>query len=226
LGAIVANANAALRWLERPEPEVGEIRNALIRIMNEGHRASEVIASIRGMFGKSTAERSLVDVNVLIGEVLSLARGEIESQEVALQCEMANVPLHVIAERVQLLQVLLNLITNAIDAMSHVTGRDRLLKVRSELCECGEIEVCVEDSGTGIDEDNMPLLFEAFFTTKAHGMGMGLSICRSIVESHGGRLWAESGRSYGAAFFIRLPTSTMDGLASVVKDGRDRALAH
>jgi PAS domain S-box-containing protein len=212
LGAIVANANAALRWLERPEPEVGEIRAALSRIVNEGHRASEVIASIRGMFGKSTTERSLVDVNVLIGEVLSLARGEIESQEVVLQCDRANDALYAIAERVQLQQVFLNLVTNAIDAMSDVTGRDRLLKVRSELCECGEIEVCVEDSGTGIEDDNMPHLFEAFFTTKAHGMGMGLSICRSIIESHGGRLWAESGRSYGAAFFIRLPASAMDGL--------------
>jgi signal transduction histidine kinase len=199
-----------MRWLAHPEPEVGEIRAALSRIVNEGHRASEVIAS--GMFGKSTTDRSLVDVNVLIGEVLSLARGEMESQEVVLQCDKADGALHVIAERVQLQQVFLNLVTNAIDAMSDVTGRDRLLNVRSELCECGEIEVCVEDSGTGIEDDNMPHLFEAFFTTKAHGMGMGLSICRSIIESHGGRLWAESGRSCGAAFFIRLPASATDGL--------------
>jgi C4-dicarboxylate-specific signal transduction histidine kinase len=212
LGAIVANANAALRWLERSEPDVGEIRAALGRIVNAGHRASEVIASIRGMFGKGTAERSLVDINVLIGEVLSLVRGEMESQKVVLQCDKADGALHVIAERVQLQQVLINLVANAIDAMSDVADRDRLLTIRSELCECGEIEICVEDSGTGIDDDSMPQLFEAFFTTKAHGMGMGLSICRSIIESHGGRLWAEPGCPYGAAFFIRLPTSAMDGL--------------
>jgi PAS domain S-box-containing protein len=212
LGAIVTNANAALRWLERPEPDVGEIRLALQRIVSEGHRTSEVITSIRGMFGKSEAERSLVDVNVLIREVLSLVRGEIESHDVVLQCEEAASAPHVIAERVQLQQVLINLVTNAIDAMSEVADRERQLKVRSELRERGEIEICVEDSGTGIDEDNMPHLFEAFFTTKPHGMGMGLSICRSIIESHGGRLWAEPGRPYGAAFFIRLPTSRIDSL--------------
>jgi PAS domain S-box-containing protein len=212
LGAIVANANAALRWLERPEPDVREVRAALSRIVNEGHRASEVISSIRGMFGKSATERSLVDVNLLIGEVLSLVRAEMESQEVVLQCDRADGALHVFAERVQLQQVLLNLVTNAIDAMSGVVDRVRLLMVRSELYDCNEMEICVEDSGTGIDDDNMPHLFEAFFTTKPHGMGMGLSICRSIIESHGGRLWAESGRSCGAAFFIRLPASATDGL--------------
>jgi PAS domain S-box-containing protein len=206
LGAIVANANAALRWLERPEPDVGEVRAALGRIVNEGHRASEVISSIRGMFGKSATERSQVDVNVLIGEVLSLVRGEMESREVVLQCDTAEGGLHVFAERVQLQQVLINLVTNAIDAMSGVVDRERLLKVSSELRDCDEVEICVEDSGTGIDEDDMPHLFEAFFTTKPHGMGMGLSICRSIIESHGGRLWASPGRPHGATFFIRLPT--------------------
>jgi PAS domain S-box-containing protein len=212
LAAIIANANAALRWLERSEPEVDEIRAALQRIVKEGHRTSEVITSIRGMFGKSDTERSLVDVNALIREVLSLVRGEIQSHDVVLQCETADGALYVIAERVQLQQVLINLVTNAIDAMSDVIDREKLLKVSSGLCDCDEIQICVEDSGMGIDEDNMPHLFEAFFTTKPNGMGMGLSICRSIIESHGGRLWAEPGRAYGAAFFIRLPTSGMGDL--------------
>jgi C4-dicarboxylate-specific signal transduction histidine kinase len=194
---------------------VGEIGAALRRIVNEGHRTSEVISSVRGMFGKSGTERSMVDVNALIVEVLSLVRGEMESHEVAPQIEMPDRALHAIAEKVQLQQVLINLVTNAIDAMSVVVDRERRLKVSSELCDCDEIEICVEHSGTGIDEDNMPHLFEAFFTTKAHGMGMGLSICRSIIESHGGRLWAEPGRPHGAAFFIRLPTVPKDGLRCV-----------
>jgi C4-dicarboxylate-specific signal transduction histidine kinase len=201
----------ALRWLEQSEPEVDEIRAALQRIVKEGHRTSEVITSIRGMFGKSVTERSLVDVNALIREVLSLVRGEIQSHDVVLQCEKADGALYVIAERVQLQQVLINLVTNEIDAMSDLIDREKLLKVSSELCECDEIQIRVEDSGIGIDEENMPHLFEAF-TTKPHGMGMGLSICRSIIESHGGRLWAEPGRPYGAAFFIRLPTSRMGDL--------------
>jgi PAS domain S-box-containing protein len=207
LGAIVANANAALHWLERSEPDVSEVRAALRRIVNEGHRTSAVISSIRGMFRKSDTERSLVDVNPLIQEVLSLVRGEIQSHDVVLQCESSDGTPRVIAERVQLQQVLINLVTNAIDAMSGVTDRVRLLKVKSEQSDCDEIEICVEDSGTGIDDDNMPHLFEAFFTTKPHGMGMGLSICRSIIESHGGRLWAEPRRPHGAAFYIRLPIS-------------------
>ena len=209
LAAIVANANAALRWLERPDPDVREIGAALRRIEKEGHRTSEVIASIRGMFGKSHTERSLVDVNVLVREVLSLVRGELESHDVVLRCEEGAGTLSVIVERVQLQQVLINLVTNAIDAMSGVTDRERLLTVRSERCDGDEIGISVEDSGIGLDEGTMPHLFEAFFTTKPHGMGMGLSICRSIIDSHGGRLWAEPGRVRGATFFIRIPASTM-----------------
>jgi PAS domain S-box-containing protein len=193
LAAIVANANAALNWLERTKPNLGEIRAALRRIVKEGHRTNEVIASIRSMFGKSDAERTLLDVNLLIRETLSLVRGEIESHDVVLQTETSEGVLNVIAQRVQLQQVFINLITNAIDAMSGVTERRKLLIVSSALCDCEEIQICVEDSGTGIDEENMPHLFEAFFTTKPHGMGMGLSICRSIIETHGGRLWAGRG---------------------------------
>ncbi len=213
LAAIVANADAALNWLERPEPEIDEIRAALRRITKEGHRISEVITSIRGMFGKSGAERGLVDINTLVGEALSLAHGEIESHGVVLHYEAAGDSGHVSAERVQLQQVLVNLLTNAIDAMSGVTGREKLLKVSSALCDCDEVQICVEDSGAGIEESDMPHLFDAFFTTKPHGMGMGLSICRSIIESHGGRLWAQHGRQHGAAFFIRLPTRPTSDLS-------------
>jgi C4-dicarboxylate-specific signal transduction histidine kinase len=205
LAAIVANANAALRWLDRRQPDVDEVRAALTRILGEGHRTGEVIASIRSMFVKSDAERSEVDVRILISEVLALVRGEMESHNVVLECDSPNALPLVMAQRVQLQQVLLNLITNAIDAMSSVKDRERLLKVRSELRGPGGIGISVEDSGTGIDPDHMPHLFDAFFTTKPHGMGMGLSICRSIVETHGGRLWAEQGSPHGASFFIELP---------------------
>jgi PAS domain S-box-containing protein len=205
LAAIVANANAALRWLERPEPDIGEVRAALARIVGEGHRTGEVIASIRSMFGKSNIERTQVDVSALISEVLSLVRGEIESHNVVLKCDSPHGLPEVMAQRVQLQQVLINLITNAIDAMSPVKDRERVLKVKSELGGSGEIGISVEDSGAGIDPDHMPHLFDAFFTTKPHGMGMGLSICRSIVEDHGGRLWAEPGNPHGAIFLIVLP---------------------
>jgi C4-dicarboxylate-specific signal transduction histidine kinase len=205
LAAIVANANAALRWLALPEPDFDEVRAALTRIVGEGHRTGDVIASIRGMFGKSDTERSEVDVRSLISEVLALVRGEIESHNVVLKCESPDKLPLVIVQRVQMQQVLLNLITNAIDAMSSVEGRERLLKVRIELRGPDEIGITVEDSGSGIDPDHLPHLFDAFFTTKPHGMGMGLSICRSIVEAHGGRLWAERGIHQGASFFVQLP---------------------
>jgi PAS domain S-box-containing protein len=205
LAAIVANANAALRWLERREPDLGEVRAALARIVAEGHRSGEVIASIRSMFGKRGVERTQVDVSALISEALTLVGGEMESHNVVLKCTSPNDLPRVTAQRVQLQQVLINLITNAIDAMSSVNDRERLLKVRSDIRGPAEIEIAVEDSGVGIDSDHMPHLFDAFFTTKPHGMGMGLSICRSIIESHGGRLWVERGCPHGAAFFIRLP---------------------
>ena len=204
LAAIVANANAALRWLDRPEPDRGEVRAALKRIVVDGHRTSDVITSIRAMFGSTDAAKGSVDINGLIADVLSLTRGEMESHDVALQCDTAEGLPHVMAERVQLQQVLINLITNAIDAMSVVTDREKLLKVRSELSGPAEIRISVEDSGAGIDAGHMPKIFDAFFTTKPHGMGMGLSICRSIIESHGGQLWAEPGSPHGAAFFIKL----------------------
>jgi signal transduction histidine kinase len=141
-----------------------------------------------------------------------VVRGEIESHNVVLRCERTHEALHVVAKRVQLQQVLINLVTNAIDAMSSIENRERLLTITAKLRDCDEIEICIRDSGIGIDDDSMPLLFDAFFTTKPHGMGMGLSICRSIVEGHRGRLWAERGRPHGAAFFIRLPADlSVDG---------------
>jgi C4-dicarboxylate-specific signal transduction histidine kinase len=205
LGAIVANGNAGLRWLAQAKPDLGETRAALKRVVNEGHRAGPVITSIRSMFKNDGLAKAPHDVNELLREVLVLVHGEVENQRVAVRTELIDELPQVLIDRGQLLQVILNLVTNAIDAMSSNNGRARVLRLRSERHESGGVMVTVEDSGTGIDEKNMDRVFEAFFTTKSHGMGMGLSICRSIVESHGGHLSASRGYPHGAVFQVVLP---------------------
>ena len=145
-------------------------------------------------------------VNEVIREVLALLRGEIQNQQVSIRSELAEELPQVPANRVQLQQVIVNLIMNAVDAMSTVVDRARILRVKTELYELGQILIEVGDSGTGIDPENINRVFDAFFTTKSHGMGMGLSICRSIIESHGGRLWASPGQPQGSIFHMLLPT--------------------
>ena len=146
-------------------------------------------------------------MNDLVGEVLTLIRGELEGHQVSLQTEMLEGLPPVMAQRVQLQQVILNLIINAVDAMSSVTDRERILTVRSRLCESNRVLITLEDSGTGIDPSHMDHIFDAFFTTKPHGMGMGLSICHLIIESHGGRLWASARSPHGSMFCVELPSS-------------------
>jgi PAS domain S-box-containing protein len=206
LAAIAANANAGLRWLNRAEPELDEVREALRRIGNDCNRASEVIASIRSMFGKDRREKSAVSVNDLVGDVLALVRGELENHRVSLQNEMHHKLPQVMADRVQLQQVFLNLITNAADAMSSVTDRERVLTIRSRIVESDRVQITLEDSGTGIDASDVGRIFDAFFMTKSDGMGMGLSICRSIIESHGGHLSAAPRHPHGSTFQVVLPT--------------------
>jgi C4-dicarboxylate-specific signal transduction histidine kinase len=196
-----------LRWLARAEPDLDEARAVLKQIVSDGHRTSEVIAGIRSMFRKDRGEKSPVNVNDLIREVLALVQGELASHQVSLQNELLHDLPQVMAERVQLLQVFLNLVTNAVDAMSAITNRERVLTVRSEICEPDHVLISVEDSGSGIDLTHMDQIFDAFFTTKDHGMGMGLSICRSIVESHGGQLWAAARNPHGSVFCIKLPST-------------------
>jgi hypothetical protein len=200
LSAIVSNANAGLRWLARPQPNIEEVQAGLNRIANDGHRASEVIASIRAMFGKDQRKRAPVNINALIGEVLALLHGELESHQVLLRTDLLDGIPEVMAERVPLQQVLLNLIMNAVDAMNSVADRERRLTIRSELLAASDVRIAVEDSGTGIDPSHTNRIFEAFFTTKPHGMGMGLSICQSIVEAHGGSLWAARRSPHGTVF--------------------------
>jgi signal transduction histidine kinase len=204
LAAMVMSANAGLRWLKRSEPNLDEVQAALERIVRDGHRANEVIANVRAIFGNDRREKARVNVNTLIGEVLGLIREELESRRISVRSELIDGLPEVMAERVQLQQALLNLVMNAVDAMSAVTGRERRLTVKSQLDVHG-VRIAVEDSGTGIDRGYVDRIFDSFFTTKPHGMGMGLSICRSIIESHGGRLWFSSHRSHGTTFYVQLP---------------------
>jgi PAS domain S-box-containing protein len=205
LAAIVANANAGLRWLARGKPDLTEVRAILERIVSDGLRAGQVVASIRSMFGKDRGETSPLTVNDLIDEVLTLVNGELAGHQISLQKEMHDRLPNVMADRVQLQQVLLNLIMNAIEAMSSITTRERVFMVKSEEFESDHVLITLQDSGTGIDPAHMDRIFDAFFTTKDRGMGMGLSICRSIIESHGGQLWASPHNPHGTIFYVKLP---------------------
>jgi PAS domain S-box-containing protein len=209
LAAIVANGNAGLRWLANAAPDLDEVRATLKRIVNDGHRAGKVISGVRTLFKKNVQARGPIDVNDLMREVLSLERGELEGRHVMVETELGQIP-QVIADRAQLQQVFLNLVTNALDAMGAVSDRPRVLRLRSERCEPGKIMVTVHDSGPGIEKKNINRIFEPFFTTKSNGTGMGLSICRSVVESHGGQLMASHGHPHGAVFQIVLPLQEGD----------------
>jgi len=207
LAAIVANASAGLRWMERTPPHLNEIRESFEQIGQEGRRAAEVIDSIRSMFKSKELAHVSVDLNQLIREVLALLEGPIQKHGIAMHTELDDALVSVTGNRVQLQQVLFNLLTNAIEAMESVANRSML--VRSEFGN-GEVKVTVEDSGSGIDPKDIDKIFSSFFTTKVEGMGMGLSICRSIVESHGGRLSALRGHAQGAAFQFTLPIGMSD----------------
>ena len=206
LAGVVTNANAGLRWLAGASPDLNEAREALRRIVRDGNRASDVIARIRTLMKKGETDRTRLDVNRVIQEMVELTRGEVLQRNVSLKAELsANLPL-IIADRVQLQQVLLNLIINAAEAMSANKERPRLLSIRSERVEPSTVRVAVQDTGIGLDSQQVERLFEAFYTTKPNGLGMGLSICRSIVEAHGGRLWATPNDGPGTTFQFTLPT--------------------
>ena len=209
LGAIVANGNAGLRWLGRTPPNFDEARGALDQIVKDGHRASDIIGGIRAIFRKREERRAPLNVNELIGEVLRLTRAEIQSERISVRTELLNDLPDIMGDRVQLQLVFRNLIVNAVEAMSSVTDRERVLHIKSALTPSG-VRIAVEDSGTGIDQENMDHIFDTFFTTKSHGMGMGLSICRSIVEAHGGTLSASRSHPCGSIFEIDLPAAKTD----------------
>jgi C4-dicarboxylate-specific signal transduction histidine kinase len=209
LAAIVANGNAGLLWLAHATPNLEEARTSLNLMVKDGRRASDIIGSIRAVFTKDDDRKIPLDVNELIREVLGLLRGELQNNRISFRIELFNELPAVLANRVQLQLVVRNLIMNAIDAMSSITHRERVLYVRSEILQPSGVLVAVVDSGTGIDQNCMDRIFDAFFTTKTDGMGMGLSICRSIVEAHGGRLSASRAHPNGAIFEIILPAAIL-----------------
>ena len=205
LMAIVTNAETGLRWLENDNPDLDEARQAAERVVSNGHRAAAILRSIRGLARKSEPEITQFDINDGISDVLVLMRGELHRHNVVLETELFPDLPTIMGDRVQLQQVILNLISNGIEAMSAVTLRPRVLRVNSQRDQQGDITIEVADTGTGLDPTKMELIFDAFFTTKPEGMGMGLSICRSIVEAHGGRLWASPNVPYGSVFRFTMP---------------------
>jgi C4-dicarboxylate-specific signal transduction histidine kinase len=205
LGSMVTNADAALRWLDRPQPDYGEVRHGLRRIAEDGHRAGKVIESVRTLFRKERHERSSLDLNAVIAEAVQRAADESRSERLSFQTDLAPALPSVTGDALQLEQVIANLIANAIDAMSADSGRPRVLRVATGLSGPETVQVSVEDSGPGLSAQARQHLFEPFFTTKPRGMGMGLLFCRSIVEGHGGRLWADDSTAGGAIFRFTLP---------------------
>jgi len=205
LAAVVTNADACMMWLSSEPPNLEEARIAVDCIAQQGTRASDVVRQIRAMFTKGAPERARVQVNELISEVGALMQADITRNQVALQTELANDLPAAMGDRVQLQQVLVNLVQNGIEAMSAVTERPRHIVIRSERLASNEVLVAVRDSGIGIAPKNERRIFDTFFTTKAQGMGMGLSISSSIIEAHGGRLWASANSDFGATLQFTLP---------------------
>jgi len=209
LASIVSNASAALRWLERTPPDHDELRAALNRIQGESHRTSEVFDAIRALFRKGDQGRQRIDVNEIIGEVLQSLLSELKSHGVETRSELAGLPL-VDGNRGQLREVIFNLVDNALEAMGTTTDQSRVLQVTTELRGRDAIAVTVADSGPGIAPQKLDSIFTAFLTTKSHGMGLGLAICRMIVEQHGGQLTASSDGKSGALFQFVLPAAVID----------------
>jgi signal transduction histidine kinase len=204
LAAVITNGNACLRWLAGTTPNLDEARQAVERIIRDGNRASDVIAKIRALLRKTGTEKERLDMNDVIREVVALAQSEVRRNGVALRAQLeGNIP-PVLGDRVQLQQVVLNLIMNGIEAMSTVGDRARELIISTRSGEIDQVHVTVQDSGIGLDPQRMERIFDAFYTTKSEGMGMGLAISRSIVENHDGRLWAVPNDGPGATFQFTL----------------------
>jgi signal transduction histidine kinase len=204
IGAAVTNANTCIRWLARDSPNVEEARAAAMRSAKDGMRAAEIISRIRLLFKKGTPERELVDINEVVREMIVLLHSEATRYNISVRTELAAELPPVLGDRVQLQQVLMNLMLNGIDATKDVDGT-RELAIKSQQAENEQVLVTVSDTGIGLPAQQADQIFQAFFTTKPHGTGMGLRISRSIVESHGGRLWAAENSPRGASFHFALP---------------------
>ena len=203
IAGMVLKANAALRWHAKESPDAQNVRELLTEIVNAGHRAGDVVAGVRGMFKKDTDERVPVDINKLIRTVLEIVRIDLEKAGVEVRTQLAEPPPTVTGDKVQLQQVVLNLAMNAIEAMHAV--QPRVLTIKTEESDAGSVRVSVADTGTGFDPSNADRIFERLFSTKSSGMGMGLSICRSIIQNHGGTISASSSPGAGSVFEFQLP---------------------
>jgi C4-dicarboxylate-specific signal transduction histidine kinase len=205
IAAAVTDANTCLRWLTRDQPDLEEAREASLRVVKDATRAAEIIDRIRLLFKKGTPQRELVDVNEVIREMIVLLRNQATRYSIFVRTDLAADIPQIMGDRVQLQQVLMNLIVNSIDAMKEVEGT-RNLAIKSQRAENEQVVVSVSDTGVGLPPQQADQIFNAFFTTKVHGTGMGLRISRSIVESHRGRLWAAGNSPRGASFHFTLPT--------------------
>jgi signal transduction histidine kinase len=204
LSAMITNAGAGLRWLDRVTPDLDEAKAALKKVVTDGHRADAVIENVRALFKKDARTWTSLDVNNLIREALGLVRDDLQTHRIVVQAERNERSPRIKGDQIQLQQVLVNLLTNAIDSMATNDG-ERVLCVKSEVHDSGSVMVSVEDTGKGVEPSAADRIFSPLFTTKAHGMGMGLSICRSIVEAHEGRLWATANLPRGAIFHFTVP---------------------
>ena len=207
IAADLTDANTCLRWLNRDHPDMEEAREAASRIVKDATHAAEIIGRVRLLFKKGAPQRELVDINEIIREMVALMRSQIMRHSISIRTEFAEDLPRIMADRVQLQQVLMNLMINGIDAMKDVDGT-RQLAIKSQRAENDQLTVSVSDTGVGLPAQQADQIFDAFFTTKLDGTGMGLRISRSIAESHGGRLWAVDNPPRGATFHLTLPFKT------------------
>jgi signal transduction histidine kinase len=219
LSGIITNASTCLRMLAADPPDLDGARETARRAIRDGNRASEVIARVRTLFTKKELATESVDLNGATREVTVLLVGELQRNRVLLQLELAQDLPTVTGDRIQLQQVILNLVRNASDAMAAVDDRPRQLLIRTEDEDGDRVRVSVRDAGVGVDPENMSKLLDAFYTTKSDGMGIGLSVSRSIIERHHGRLWAEPNDGPGATFLFSIPVTQE-------RDGRDTTVMH
>jgi C4-dicarboxylate-specific signal transduction histidine kinase/ligand-binding sensor domain-containing protein len=206
LGAVVTNAEAGMNWLDCHPPDMKEAHAAFERIAREGHRASEIIRRVRTLARKTEIQMTPLELNEMVSEALALLQHELLGYRVSMRMDLDTALPRVLADRVQLQQVIINLVLNGIEAMQSITDRARELLIRSEQCDAQHVRVTVTDCGVGFSAENAERLFTSFFTTKSSGMGMGLSICRSIIDAHGGRIWATPNLPHGATIQFTLPS--------------------
>ena len=208
LAAVVTNGGACLRWLAGELPNLDEARDAARRVIRDGNRANEVISRIRSLLRKTDTEKARLDINEVTEEVILLTRNEATRRGVTVRMELAAELPPVFGDRVQLQQLMLNLLMNGIEAMASVHDRPRELVICSRADGSGQVLVSVQDCGIGIAMEDLEKIFDAFYSTKSQGLGMGLAISRSIIEAHGGRLWATPNEGNGATIRFTLPLST------------------